>query len=151
MNDQAVNNNTSSNVNAVFWIIGVIALLWNLMGVFNFLGQMMVSEEALVLMSEGERALYESSPMWLNVIFAIAVFAGVLGSIGLLMKRKWCIQLFLVSLVAIVIQFGFGVFTTNAVEVLGVFLGIGLPIMVTLYAAFLYYYAKKCAVNGWLR
>jgi hypothetical protein len=30
-----------------FWIIGIVSLLWNIMGIFSFVGHTFISEEAL--------------------------------------------------------------------------------------------------------
>ena len=70
-----------------FWVISTIALLWNLLGVMSFFMQVFISPEALDVLPEAERALYDSSPAWMNVAFAIAVFGGALGCVGLLIKK----------------------------------------------------------------
>ena len=89
-----------------FWVISTIALLWNLLGVMSFFMQVFISPEALDALPEAERALYDSSPAWMNVAFAIAVFGGVLGCVGLLMKKGLSIPIFIVSLIAALIQMG---------------------------------------------
>lgn len=149
MTDQTVNETPQSNVNTVFWIISVIAVLWNLMGVAAFGMDMTVSEESLELMSEAQRKMYEQNPMWLKLVYGVATIGGLIASIGLIMKKKWCINLFLVSLVAIVIQFGYVLFGTEAFSISGPTAAI-LPSVVILYAAFLWYYSKQCDKRGWL-
>ena len=39
-----------------FWIIGIVSLLWNIMGIFSFVGHTFISEEALALLSEKEQS-----------------------------------------------------------------------------------------------
>ncbi|MCF6356805.1 MAG: hypothetical protein L3J54_03275 [Draconibacterium sp.] len=87
--------------------------------------------------------------MWHKLVYGIATICGLLGAIGLLMKKRWAITLFLISLVAVAIQFLYGLFGTNASEAYGVF-AIIMPIIVTIISALLWYYAKKCEAKGWL-
>lgn len=134
---------------ATFWIIGIVGLLWNLMGVGAFYTSLNMGEEALAAMTEIQRSLYESTPSWAYVVNAIAVITGVLGCIALLMRKAWAIPLFLVSLIAVVIQMGHALLATNALEAYGVQV-IVMPILVTGISLFLWYYAKSSAAKAWI-
>jgi len=72
-----------------FWIVSGLALVWNLMGVGAYFIQMNMSDDVMALLPEAERALYDNFPIWANIAFAIAVFGGTIGCIGLLMKKSW--------------------------------------------------------------
>lgn len=87
-----------------FWIISVLALLWNIMGVAAYLGQAYMTDEVLKTLSEGEQSYYENVPAWVTGAYAIAVFAGVFGCVGLLMRKNWATILFVISLIAVIIQ-----------------------------------------------
>lgn len=133
-----------------FLIIGIVALLWNLLGVASYLMHVMISPEALAEMPEAERALMESSPAWATGAFAIAVFAGLLGSVGLLLKKAWCVPIFLVSLVAIIVQFSHWLFMTTAVEAYGSE-AYTMPALVTVIGIFLVWYSRNTKAKGWLQ
>ena len=81
-----------------FWIIGIVALLWNLMGVASYLQQAYMTDEALAALPAEQQALYENVPAWVTGAFALAVFGGLLGCILLLMKKKLAALLFIISL-----------------------------------------------------
>jgi hypothetical protein len=132
-----------------FLIIGIVALLWNLFGVMSYIMHVTISPEALANMPEAERALMESFPAWATGAFAIAVFGGTLACVGLLLKKAWSVPVFLVSLIAIVIQFSHWLFMTTAVEVYGneTFL---IPSLVTIIAAFLVWYSRGAKAKAWL-
>jgi hypothetical protein len=132
-----------------FLIIGIVALLWNLMGVASYLMQVTMSPEALANMPEAERALMESLPVWLTGAFAIAVFSGVLGCVGLLLKKAWSVPVFLVSLVAILVQFSFWLFMTESIQVYGME-AIVMPLLVTIIGIFLVWYSRDARRKGWL-
>ena len=132
-----------------FLVIGIVALLWNLLGVFSYLMEVTRSPEALAQMAEAERTLIESLPSWVTGAFAIAVFVGLLACVGLLLKKGWAASLFIVSLVAIVLQMGYWLFMTNSMEVYGseVFV---MPVLVTSIGAFLVWYSRGAKAKGWL-
>ena len=132
-----------------FWVVSVIALLWNLMGVSQYLIQAYMPIEALEQMSQAERELYEGQPAWVTAAFAIAVFGGLLGSIALLLRKKWAKTLFIVSLVAAVAQFAHWLFMSNAVEVYGPST-YAMPLLVIIIGIYLVLFSKKGASKGWL-
>lgn len=125
-----------------FWIIGIVALIWNLMGVFAYLQQAYMTEEDLMAMPVAEQALYENIPAWVTGAYAIAVFGGALGCILLLLRKKLAGSLFLISLVGIVVQMSYNLFMSKATEAYGPG-GITMTAMVILIGIFLLWYAKK--------
>ena len=88
------------------WYIGVavVALIWNVMGVLAFMAQLSMSAETLAQLSEAERQYYAATPLWATLAFGAAVFGGFLGSLGLLLRRRWALPLFQLSLIGLVLQ-----------------------------------------------
>ena len=68
-----------------FWLIGVTALVWNVLGSANFLIQ--IDGEMIESYRETEQHIIASRPNWVTVAFAIAVFVGVLASLLMLFKN----------------------------------------------------------------
>jgi len=130
-----------------FWIIGIVALIWNLMGVFAYLKQAYLTEEDLMAMPVAEQALYQNIPAWVTGAYAIAVFGGALGCILLLLRKKLAGSLFLISLVGIVVQMSYNIFMSKAADVYGPGDMI-MPAMVMLIGIFLFWYAKKKTATG---
>lgn len=142
MNDQI-------KVPTSFWIISGLALLWNLMGCaiwfmeYNY----WKNPEARLDLPERMQGLYDGNPGWLYVVFGIAVVTGVLGCVGLLMKKSWASTVFIISLIAILVQDAYSFFATDLIETLGIE-AIGMPIVVILIAVFLIYFSRKNTANG---
>lgn len=132
-----------------FWLVAVGALLWNLLGTYAFFSDTFMSAETLASLPEAQQALYESVPMWTKIVYGIATITGLLASIGLVMKKSWSVPLYLVSLVAVIIQMAYSFFMTNAREVMGT-AGTLMPLLVVFIALLLYYYSKRCDSRGWL-
>jgi len=130
-----------------FWVIGIIALIWNLMGVVAYLMQAYMTEDDLLALPLEEQALYTDVPAWVTGAFAIAVFGGALGSILLLLRKKLATFVFILSFAGIVAQMSYNFFMSNAAEVYGPG-GIIMPVMVLVIGAFLIWYSKKMEQQG---
>ena len=140
---------TTNKPKVAYWIIAIIALIWNAMGVMAYLAQAYMSDEAKALLTEAQRELYDNQPAWYTAAFALAVFGGLLGSLSLLMRKKWAIPLFLISLLGIIAQMVYNFFLSNNMDSYGPG-GYIMPIMVIIIGIFLYMYSKKAKTNGWL-
>jgi len=140
---------TATKPNTSFWIISILALLWNLVGILSFAMNVMMSPEALESLPQAERELYESSPAWLNFVYGLAVFSGTLGSLLLLMKKASAYRVFLVSLLSILIQMLYSIIFTKSLEVYGP-VALVMPSLVTVIAIYLLWYSKNAIKKGWL-
>lgn len=141
---------TSTNKPKIgFWIIAVIAVIWNLMGVMAYLAEAFMNDEAKALLPEAERALYDNVPAWATAAFAIAVFGGFIASIALLIRKKIAMPLFLISLIGILVQMFYNFFISGAMDVYGPG-GMVMPAMVITIGVFLYMYSRNVITKGWL-
>jgi hypothetical protein len=132
-----------------FWIVSVVALIWNGMGVMAYLGQAYMSDDALAALPEAEQALYANVPAWATAAFAIAVWGGLLGCLALLLRKKWAKPVLLLSLIGIVVQMIYNLFLSEAMDVYGPG-GAIMPIMVIVIGIFLVWFSKKSASEGWI-
>lgn len=133
-----------------FWAVAAFALLWNLMGVSSFLMQVSMTDESLKALPLAEQELYNSYPLWTYSAFAIAVFGGMIGSVGLLMKKKWAKPAFIISLLAIIPQMIQNLFFTNAREVYGPGTEV-MPILIIVFGLFLVWFSTLAINKGWLK
>ena len=78
---------TTTKPNTGFWIIAVLALLWNLMGVFQYLSTTLWADAIKEALPPEQVALMDALPSWYSYVFAVAVFAGVIGSLLLLIRN----------------------------------------------------------------
>ncbi len=132
-----------------FYIIGALALLWNLIGVAAYLGQATMSPETLVALPAAERAFYENMPAWAISAFAVAVFAGAGASVMLLIRNSQAVPLFTVSLLGAIVQnvYGFGI--ADGFAVFGA-AGLVLPVLVIGLGIVFLLYANTARKRGWL-
>jgi hypothetical protein len=93
-----------SGVPKWFKPVAVVALLWNLLGCAAFVFDLMLTPEALAALPVEQQALYAARPGWSVAATGIAVLGGALGCVGLLLRRKWALPVFVLSLAGIVAQ-----------------------------------------------
>ena len=128
----------SNKPSTIFWIIGVLALIWNGLGVMAYLGKAFITEEMIAKLPKEQQAEFlVELPAWVTGAFAIAVFGGVLASILLLMKKKMAYTLFIISAIAAIAQH---IYLFMNVEITSYIM----PIMVIVVCIFLVWYSKKC-------
>ena len=134
---------------SLFYIISSMALVWNLMGVFNFLGQALMSDEVLASLPKDQQLIYQDVPVWVTAAFAIAVFSGTLGAVFLLLKKKIASTFFILSFIGIVTQMSYGLLLDEKTDNYGP-LGLLMPLMIIAVGAYLIWYSKKAKENRWL-
>ncbi len=124
-----------------FWLICIIALIWNAMGCINYI--MQLDPESLARYPDAARVLVETRPLWASIGFAVAVFLGLLGDILLILRKASAYYFFNASL--------FGAIATNIhtfriTEAVDIWAG---SIMSMMMAAFLIWYSKFAEHKGW--
>ena len=140
---------TAAKGSLAYWITAVFALVWNLIGVAMWYLQISMSPERLAALPDAQRAVHEGTPGWINIAFAVAVFAGVLGGVGLLAKKRWAVTLFLLSLIALLVQMIGAYVVTPAWSAYGP-VGLVMPAVLLAIALFLLWYANKAQARSWL-
>ncbi|UQD57154.1 hypothetical protein [Flavobacterium sp. K5-23] len=133
-----------------YWAAAIFFLLWNLMGVGSFFQFTFITDEALQALPAAERSLYTSYPLWTKIAFAIAVFGGVMGTFGLILKKKWAKSAFIISLCAIIPQMTFDLFFTKSREVYGPGTEI-MPILIIVIGVFLVWFSGFGIKKNWLK
>ena len=132
-----------------FWIIGGAALVWNLIGIIFYVGHVTMSPEALATMTEAQQEFFVATPVWATAAFAIAVNAGAVGSLFLLLRKAWAVPMFALSLLAIIVQDVDAFVMRDAFSVVGVN-GIIIPGMVFVIGVALLWYARATRERRWL-
>lgn len=83
---------TTTKPTKSFWLISILALIWNILGAIAYLIQAYMTDEMIVqLPEEQQKEFLYDHPAWYTALFGLAVFGGVLGCI-LLLFLKICIS-----------------------------------------------------------
>ncbi len=87
------------------WLVAGAALIWNLFGFMIYLMTVRATPEQMAQQySAAEIAFMDAVPAWATSAHAIAVTAGVLACVLLLLRKSLAVPLFVVSLVALLVQ-----------------------------------------------
>lgn len=140
----------SEKVPAWFWIVSGLALLWEAMGCYAYLTQVSMGPEQLAALPAGQRQLFTAMPIWVAAAYGIATWGGLLGAIALLMRRGWAWALFIASLVAVLVQFGWSFLIADAATLVGPS-AYPLPIAIIAIAALLVWFSSMSSRHGWIR
>ena len=141
---------STNKPNPIFWVIGIIALLWNAMGVDAYIQQAYNTERHQAMYPDPKQLeIVNNLPSWLTAIFAIAVFSGLLGCILMLFKKKMANLFFKLSLFAVSVQTIYNLFINEGKEMYGAF-EYSMLISIPIAAIFLMIYSKKSTEKGWL-
>jgi hypothetical protein len=132
-----------------FWVIGGLALVWNILGALAYLGDVMMSPEARAALEPNMQEIYANRPTWVVAAFAIAVWAGVLGCVGLLLRKAWATPVLIGSLVCVVAQQFYGYFLSNTASLMGT-TGIIMSNVILIIAIALVWYSRKVQSRGWI-
>jgi hypothetical protein len=133
-----------------FWVISVVALLWYLMDTSAFFMRVLMTEEAIKEMPENQQHLYRDMPLWVNIVFACEVFGGTLGCIALLLRKKWALPLFVISILGTLAQTSNIWFLTDAISAMGA-PAVVMPLVAIIIGTAMIWLAKSATSKGWLR
>ena len=122
------------------WIKPVLitALLWNILGVFAFIMQLLLTPEMVSKLPQEQQLAYNNQPLWAFLAFAIAVFGGALGCLLLLFKKSLATLILIISLAAVLAQQYYNFLIINSISLFGIS-AIFMPIAVTIIAIALVY------------
>lgn len=130
--------------------VAIVALLWNLMGCAAFAGDLMLTPEDVAKLDAAQQAMYAARPAWSVASTGLAVLAGALGCIGLLLGKRWALPVFVASLVGVIAQDASMLSAPGGLAAAGataaVLQGIVLAVAVALILL-----ARRASSAGWLR
>lgn len=126
-----------------FWVIAVIAFIWNGFGVMAYLGNAFMTEEIRAALPKEQLNMLNNTPAWVTAAFAIAVWGGLLGSILLFVRKKQAKRLFEISFLGLIVQLIYNFIIIDSVKIYGN-TSVILPIITFVFAIFLIGHAKRC-------
>jgi len=132
------------------WVVGVISLVWNFGGVFDYLATQLELDVYLSQFTPEQIAYYQSFPAWGVAGWAFGVWGAFAGSILLLSRCRWAVCAFGLSILGMVVSticsFGF----SNGLEMMGPGAAVFMAV-IWIIAIGLFLYALTMKQRGVLR
>lgn len=129
-----------------YWIVVVFALLFEAAGCLLYWLQVSTDPATMPI---DQRAIREATPAWINAAYAIAVWVGLAGAILLALRRRHAVPLLLISLIAVIVQFG-GIFLIPDLRQMlppDAYAG---PIVIAVIAYGLWHFSRIASARGWI-
>lgn len=127
-----------------------VLILWGLAGCASLYAHIAFGSELAAKAGEWDRAYYAGLPMWFVPVYAAAVLGGLLGSVALAMRSRMAKPLFILSLAAVVVQFGYVFLATDIIAHKGALMTLPFPLLIAAVAVFQIWFARYARRRGWI-
>ncbi len=140
------------------WVVGLVSLLWNSFGGYDYtmsqlrdpayleatMGPMGMSVDQSI-------AFLDSFPVWADVLWALGVWGSVAGSVLLLLRSRFAVTAFLVSLVGAILSFAYQYTIDLPPQLADNTMGKIMPMVIILAVVLQWWYARSQKAAGVLR
>jgi hypothetical protein len=133
------------------WVVGALSLLWNAGGAIDYVMTQTRNARYLAAFTAEQKAWFESFPAWMTAAWALGVWGAILGSLLLLLRSKWAVHAFAISLAGLVVATVYQYFIGAMPESLKTNGGMGFTFVLWVVAALLLWYATAQRARGVLR
>ena len=136
---------------AHLWIVGLLALLWNAYGCFEYLMMVTANADYMAKIPPDQLAYMDTLPSWLTAFWALGVWGGLLGAMLLLMRSRYSVWAFALSFVGAVVGMCYQMFVATMPASMTAGMMAYMPYLIIALAAFLLWYAWTEEKKGVLK
>jgi len=133
------------------WVVGVLSLLWNSVGAFDYFMTQTRNATYLSAFTPEQLAYFLGFPPWVIATWALSVWGGVLGSVLLLMRRRLAVTVFALSAATMLPTFFYNYVLTDGLRIMGGAGGLIFSGVIIFVGVVLLLYARSLARRGVLR
>jgi len=133
-----------------FVAVAIILLLWAVAGVASFGAHVFVGEKMAAEQGAWDLDYYRALPAWFAWDYALATLAALAGAIALLMRSRQAVMLYVLSLIGVVIQFGYVFVGTDLLAHKGAAATVPFPMFIVLMGCVQIVLARFAARRGWV-
>jgi hypothetical protein len=133
------------------WIVGIPSLLWNAFGSYDYTMTNLHNQAYMAQFPADQLAYFQSLPGWLTAFWALGVWGGLAGSALLLIRSRYAVWAFAVSVIGVIVSFGYQMFATQMPASMKEGAMAFMPLVIFVIAAFLLWYAMRESKAGVLK
>lgn len=141
-----VEGSARPSVPAWFWALAVGALLFEGAGALLFANSLTLDPATLPL---DQRAIYDATPQWMTIAWAVAIGTGLIGAVGLILRRRFAEPALLLSVIGVAVQFS-DIFLVRQLRELTPEEHLLVPVIILVLAYAIWQSAKLSRRKGWL-
>ena len=139
--------NQSPKTPVHLWIVGILAVLWNAVGAFDYTATQYRIESYMANFTPEQLEYFYGFPAWVDAAWALGVWGSLLGSLALLLRKSWAVWLFGTSILGLAGTSVYNFVLSNGAEMMGeggaMFTGV-----IWLIVLFLFFYSRAMAKRG---
>ena len=139
--------NTATKTPWHLWVVGLLTLLWNSVGITSYL-MTRLGKLADLGMTPDQIAYFDSFPVWANSVWALGVWGAFFGSVLLLLRSRWAVISLAISVAGLI---GTTVFQHFVTTVPAGMSNLVLDVIIWATTLFTLWYAMKMRREGVLR
>jgi hypothetical protein len=131
------------------WVIGVVSLLWNSGGAFDYLMTNTRNQAYISQFTPDQLDYFYSFPSWFMAAWAIAVWGAVFGSVLLLLRSRHAPAVFALSLLGLIatLVYSFVLSGVSYLEIVGTG-GLWFTLAISVVAVLLWLYTRAMRQRG---
>ena len=137
-------NQTATKAPVHLWIVGILAVLWNAIGCFDYFATQSKLESYMSQFTPEQLAYFYGFPVWVDAAWAIAVWGSLLASIGLLLRKAWAVWLFGLAILGMAATAVYSFVLSDGMALMGSG-AVYFTIVIWAIALFLFFYAQAMA------
>lgn len=128
----------------------IAAILFQGMGVTAYLMDALRSPAQIAQLPLDQRLMWNATPTWIYIAYAVATFAGLIGAIALMVRRRSSVPLLGLSLLAVIVQFG-GIYAVPRLRNIVAPDAMIVPLAIFIVCAVIYALALHAHRREWLK
>ena len=132
------------------WIVGAVTLLWNAVGAIDYVAMQLRIAPYMSRFTPEQLEYFDGFPAWTVAAWALGVWGSLLGSLFLLLRRRWAVWLFGIAIVGLAVTTLHNFVLTDGAAVMGPEAAV-FSAVIWVIALFLFFYARAMAKRGVLR
>jgi len=145
-----MSNEANNKPSTSFWVLAVVFLLWNLIGLMFYYMQVTMTPEVMAEnFNEAQQAWMNNEPTWATAAYATAVTAGVIAAGLMLIRKALALPFFILSFVAVLVQ-DFNAFILSDWRGVWGSSALYLPSVVIVVGIVEIWYSRSAKAKGWL-
>jgi len=132
------------------WIVGAVTLLWNAVGALDYVATQLRIERYMSQFTPEQLEYFHGFPAWAVAAWAFGVWGSLLGSLFLLLRKRWAVWLFGIAIAGLAVTTLHNFVLTDGAAVMGPKAAV-FSAVIWVIALFLFFYARAMAKRGVLR
>lgn len=145
--DRGVSAAGRSRAPVHLWIVGVVALVWTAFGAFDYLATQMRLDFYMSNFTQEQLDYFYGFPAWEVAAWAFGVWGAFLGSVALLLRKRWAVWLYGLSLLGLAVSTIYNFALSEGLEVMGTF-GAIFTVIIWIIGIALFVYARALEKKG---